>query len=255
MNEWEAFFDYYAPRYMDEPFVTATIAEADFIEELLAPPPGARVLDLGCGTGRHSVELARRGYHVTGVDLSRGMLEQAAAAAAAAAVTVEYVKADATAYEPAAPFDLALCLCEGSFGLLTPSDDALEHELAILGTVRRALCPGGRFMLTVLNGLRMARLHGQEDVAAGRFDPMTMTELNSMEWRDGDETRAVTVRERGFTPTELALLCRVAGLRVDHVWGGTAGDWGRRSLDLDEYEIMVVGGSPEATAAEAPHPA
>jgi len=252
MNEWETFFDGYATRYMDEPFVTATVAEADFIEELLVPAPGARVLDLGCGTGRHSVELARRGYRLTGVDLSRGMLEQAAAAAAAAGVTVEFVKADATAYEPAAPFDLVICLCEGAFGLLGAADDPLAHDLAILETVRRSLRPEGGFLLTALNGLRMARLHGQDDVAAGRFDPMTMTERNSMEWRDGDETRGVTVRERGFTPTELALLCGVAGLRVDHVWGGTAGDWGRRPLDLDEYEIMVAGGLPDSPAAVGP---
>ena len=50
----------------------------------------------------------------------------------------------------------------------------------------------------------------------------------------------VALRTRTFTPTDFSLLCRIAGLRVVAVWGGTAGNWGRRSLDLDEHELMVV---------------
>ena len=57
---------------MDEPFVTGTRGEVDFIARELGLPAGARILDVGCGTGRHAVELARRGYRVTGVDLSPG---------------------------------------------------------------------------------------------------------------------------------------------------------------------------------------
>ena len=51
---------------------------------------------------------------------------------------------------------------------------------------------------------------------------------------------AVAVKERAFVPTELVLLFRLAGMSVTNIWGGTAGDWGRRPLDLDEMEIMVV---------------
>lgn len=244
MNEWEAFFDGHAPRYMDEPFVTATQAEVDFIEELLHPAPEARVLDVGCGTGRHAVELARRGYAVTGVDISRGMLTQAAAAARAAGVTVDLVHADARAFRPARPFDLALCLCEGSFGLLGAGDDPLGQPLAVCRTLLEALRPGGRFIVTVLNGLRFALVDGQEG-AEGPFDPMEMCQRTSMTWRDERGEQTVQVRERGFVPTEMRLLCSVAGLAVDHVWGGTAGDWGQRPLVPDEYEIMVVGHRPE----------
>ncbi len=245
MSEWEAFFDGHAPRYMDEPFVTATVAEVDFIEELFAPPATARILDLGCGTGRHAVELARRGYAVTGVDLSAGMLAQAAAAAEAAAVDVRLIKADATAFRSPERFDLAICLCEGAFGLLGSGDESLEQPLAVLETIREALAPGGSFLVTVLSALRMVRLHGPQEVASGRFDPMTMCERNEMVWRDDAGEHSVEVRERGFVPPELRLLCRCAGLEVTHLWGGTAGEWGRRPLDLDEYEIMLVGRRPE----------
>jgi len=60
-NDWQDFFDHYAPRYMDESFVKATLAEVDFMIEHLRLAPGMRVLDVGCGTGRHAVELAKRG--------------------------------------------------------------------------------------------------------------------------------------------------------------------------------------------------
>jgi hypothetical protein len=60
----------------------------------------------------------------------------------------------------------------------------------------------------------------------------------------------VSVRERAFVPTELNLLVRTAGLSVVHMWGGTAGNWGRRPLDLDEFEIMIVARKRSEPSAE-----
>ncbi|MEM5776196.1 MAG: methyltransferase domain-containing protein, partial [Anaerolineaceae bacterium] len=82
-NSWETFFDAYAPQYRDEPYVHNTKAEVDFIERKFELKPGMLILDAGCGTGRHSLEFARRGYHVTGVDLSGQMLAVAKQSAAA----------------------------------------------------------------------------------------------------------------------------------------------------------------------------
>ena len=76
-SELEQFFDGHAPRYMDEPWTAATVEEVDFLEQELRLASGACVLDVGCGTGCHAVELARRGYRVTGVDISSGMLAEA----------------------------------------------------------------------------------------------------------------------------------------------------------------------------------
>jgi hypothetical protein len=67
-------------------------------------------------------------------------------------------------------------------------------------------------------------------------------------WRPN---RTIGVRERAFLPTELVLLFRLAGMDVLHLWGGTAGRWGKRSLDLDEMEIMIVARKAGEHAAES----
>ena len=237
-STWESFFDAHAPIYEENVFTKNTLAEVEFLLEVLELPAESSVLDVGCGTGRHSIELARRGYAVTGIDLSSAMLAQAAAAADAAGMQVEWLQRDATDFVLDRSYDAAICLCEGSFGLLSQGDDPIEQPLAILCNISASLKPGGTALMTVLNAARMLRRYQNEDVAEGRFDPFSLVETNALPPREG--MPPVEVRERAFVGTELVLLCRLAGLEVVHLWGGTAGSWGRRSLDLDEYEIMLV---------------
>ena len=240
ISEWEEFFDGHAPLYMKNVFTKNTLAEVDFIIEELKLPQGCRVLDMGCGTGRHSVELAKRGYRVTGVDLSSGMLAEAKEAASKAGVEVEWIHADATQFKSDALYDAAICLCEGAFGLLGKDDDPVEQGLSILRNINRALKPDCKLMMTVLNGLALARKYKQEDVEKGVFDPVALVETYPMEYETPEGKKSMMVRERGFTPTELKLMLGETGFELDHIWGGTAGNWGRRNIDLDEIEIMIV---------------
>ena len=239
-NEWEEFFDGHAPVYMDNSFTKNTVEEVDFVLEELSPPPGSRILDVGCGAGRHAVELARRGYRVTGVDISAGMLAEAEKAAREADVEVELIHADATQFTSDKLFDAAICLCEGAFSLLGSEDDPIEHDLAVLRNIHAALKPGARFILTAPNACRLIRQATQEDVENGRFDPITMVEVFTVEWDTPEGKKSLLVRDRSYVPTELVLLLRQAGFEMEHIWGGTAGDWGRRKIQLDEMEIMVV---------------
>ena len=91
-STWERFFDAHALIYEDNEFTKNTVGEIDFLLRELSLPAGAAILDVGCGTGRHAIELAGRGYGVTGLDLSSGMLAQAKAGAEAAGLGVERVR-------------------------------------------------------------------------------------------------------------------------------------------------------------------
>ncbi len=239
-NVWQDFFDYHAPRYLENPFTKDTLAEVDFLVEELNLPPGGSILDVGCGTGRHAVELARHGYRMTGIDISDGMLEQGARAAKEAGVEVEWVHADAARYTPAHTFEAAICLCEGAFSLLSMADDPREHDRAILQMVHAALIPSAPFILTLPNGLQKIRRFTQEDVEFGRFDPLTVVETYTVTVEDPRGHREVHAREKGYLPAELRQLLEQTGFEVLHLWGGTAGNWGRRPIELDEIEIMAV---------------
>jgi SAM-dependent methyltransferase len=239
-NEWEEFFDGHAPVYMDNVFTKNTLREVDFIIEELKLPPACSILDIGCGTGRHAIEFARRGYKVTGVDISSGMLAEAEKAARKAGVEVVWIQADATKFTSSTLFDAALCLCEGAFCLLTLDDDPFEHDLSILRNIYASLKPGARLIMTTLNGCRMIRQYTQEDVKNGLFDPVNIIETHSAEYRLPETKKPVVVRERGYIGSELSTLFRLAGFEVEHIWGGTAGNWGRRQVELDEFEIMII---------------
>ena len=235
---WEEFFDAHAPIYDQNEFTKDTYREVDFLLDELRLRPGASILDVGCGTGRHSIELAKRGYVMTGIDLSAQMLGKAAETANAAGVDVEWVHSDATQFSLPRRFDGAICLCEGAFGLLGSGDDAITQPLVILRNICRSLKPEAKAVFTVLNGFAMIRRNQTKEVEEGRFNPLTLVEVSDHAPREG--LPEIRVRERAFVPTELSLLFRLAGMRVLNMWGGTAGNWGRRTIDLDEIEIMIV---------------
>ncbi|SFL24367.1 Ubiquinone/menaquinone biosynthesis C-methylase UbiE [Paenibacillus sp. 1_12] len=240
INDWEAFFDTHAPHYMNNSFTKNTVAEIDFVVEQLKIPAGSFILDVGCGTGRHSIELAKRGYQVTGIDISSGMLEEASKAAYEAKVVVEWIHGDAVKYTPTHSFDGVICLCEGAFGLVGKDEDPMEHDMAILNNICKALKPKAQFILTTLNAYSKIRSFTQEEVDRGIFNPVTMIENNVVEWDLPEGKKLVQLKERRYLPTELQEMFHKAGLRVENIWGGTAGKWGQRKINLDEVEIMIV---------------
>lgn len=239
-NQWESFYDRHAPHYDRGAFTTHTVAEVDFLLGVIGLPGRATVLDVGCGTGRHAIELARRGYRVTGIDLSSGMLAEARRKATAAGLDVAFVHADAATYAAPAPFDAVICLCGAAFTVVDLEADPLVHDAAILANIHRALRPGAPFVLTTPNGYRRIREVSDGDIAAGAFDPATMVQVREDDFTIRGAEGPMRYKERLYTPPELVGLLGRSGFAVEHMWGGTAGRWAQRPVELDEIEVMVV---------------
>jgi len=237
--QWENFFQHEAEQYDDEPFVQATEEEVAFLIEQLNLPKGASILDVGCGTGRHSVALAQHGFAVTGIDLSEDMLKKARARATASNTHPTFLQCDATKYASEPVFDAAIGLCEGAMGLLGRSDDPIERDLTVLRNVYAALAPKGQFIVNALNVFRVVLQVGHNE-EADTFDVMSQTTLNTMVFETPEGPVEIPCRERMYTPTEFSLMLRAAGFTVEHIWGGTAGNWRRGPMSLDEYELMAV---------------
>ncbi|WBW98573.1 class I SAM-dependent methyltransferase [Oceanirhabdus sp. W0125-5] len=239
-NGWRMFFNNYAPDYMKECFTKNTVAEVDFIEEELKLPKGSYILDIGCGTGRHSIELARRGYNVTGIDISENMLLEGKKVCKEENLNVDFIHADATEFKVNRLFDACICLCEGAFGLLSMEEDPFVRDHIILENINSVLKPNSKFILTALNGMKMIRQYSDEDVDKGVFDPITIAEKYPLSNILKNAPEDILVKEKGFLPTELNQLLNNAGFKVENIGCGTAGKWNKHKLKLDDMELMLI---------------
>lgn len=236
-SSWHRYFASAAAGYDGQPFTAATDAEVAFVCDVLALEPGASVVDVGCGTGRHAVSLAARGLRVTGVDLSPAMLARARDRAEAAGVEVELLEADARALPSIGPFDAAICLCEGAFCLVADGVEPLEHDRSVLASIHRVLRPSARLLLTGLNAARMLAAWRSGETE-GDVDLLTLTE-STEHAVDGGAT--VRLREHYHLPDTLRLLAEAVGFAVEAVWAGGAGDWRREPPTVEDYELMLLG--------------
>lgn len=123
----------------------STENEVAFIEEALGVKQGARLLDLGCGYGRHAIRLARHGYDVVGLDLSMEMLERALTQAQSQSLSIKFVHGDMRDLNFREVFDGAICF-DTSFGYFSEAEN-----LMVLRGVHDALKRGGRLVLDVVN--------------------------------------------------------------------------------------------------------
>jgi 2-polyprenyl-3-methyl-5-hydroxy-6-metoxy-1,4-benzoquinol methylase len=130
-----------------------TRKEIDFVLERLELAPGARVLDVGCGHGRHSLELARRGFDVTGVDLSPRSIAFAREAAERDGLSADFLERDAREIDFESEFDAAINLFTSVLGYF---DEEAENQRVVDG-VARALRTGGSFLVDTINLLSLAR--------------------------------------------------------------------------------------------------
>jgi len=206
-----------------------TRAEVAFLEDKLRLERGARVLDLACGHGRHAVELAARGFRMTGLDISEPSIAVARERAARRGVDLDLMQLDMRDLELDSQFSAAYNFCS-AFGYF-PRE---EEDQRLLERVRLALAPGGSFLIDTMNDQWLVRNfepHARRKLANGTV----LTEERSYNASTRRSSAIWTLRRTDGSRSELRHSMRIyscpelcgmlgqAGLTVDGIWGGADG--------------------------------
>jgi len=250
MKQWyEQLFENYANKYEKECFAQGTQGECAFIEKELNFDKSKRILDIGCGTGRHSIELSKRGYNLTGIDLSESMLDKAKEKALGLNLKIVFQKHDARKLPFKNEFDIVIMLCEGGFSLM--EKDEMNYE--ILKNATKALKQKGKFIFTCLNGL-FPLYHSVEQFYASQteegnstckgntFDLMTFRDHNVTEFEDDSGKKIkLNSNERYYVPSEITWLLKTLEYRKIDIYGAKLGNYSRNDkLTTDDFEMLVV---------------
>jgi SAM-dependent methyltransferase len=220
----------------------ATEREVEFIADTLGLAEGARILDLCCGHGRHSIELAQRGYDVTGLDLSEYHIELARKAADEASVRATFVCDDMRNLPTSPPFDAVINIFT-AFGYL----ESDEEDASVIARVRDALVPGGKFLISTNNALRTLRgfqpssvqrlddgtlliEERKYDAISGRIDSIWTRVEPDGKRHEGD------IHVRMYTPAEYAAMFRRCGLGLAASYGDVDGS----PLTMDSPRLVLV---------------
>lgn len=235
MTSWFADPDLWAD-FQEPLFGTAPADQArhdvDGICQLLGLEPGSRVLDLCCGTGRHSLELASRGYRVTGVDLNDAYIDEARATARERGLDAEFVVADSRQFVRHREFDAVVNLFT-SFGYF----DALMDDLLVLQNALSSLVPGGRLLIETTGKEIVARRGSRRSwmrVGGDDSDDLSLYEEAVVGAYERVELQWIRVRPDGrrstkhlsirlYSAVELASLLREAGFIETRLLGSLHG--------------------------------
>ncbi len=250
MKQWyESLFENYAKKYDSENFVQGTLGECDFLEKEIAFNKSLKILDIGCGTGRHSIELSKRGYSITGIDLSESQLERAKEKAAKENLKISFLRYDARNLPFQKEYDLVIMLCEGGFPLMETD----EMNFEILQNATKALKEKGKFIFTTLNGLfplyhsveEFCKSESQEGNATYRsntFDLMTFRDHNiTVLEDDSGNKKELHCNERYYVPSEITWLLKSLGYKKIEILGAKLGKFSRNDkLTTEDFEMLVI---------------
>jgi len=226
------------------------MGECDFLEKEINHIKGTRILDIGCGTGRHSIEMAKRGFVVTGVDLSESMVNCANEKAKKQKLEIDFKIEDARkiCFEPV--FDLVTMLCEGAFPLM--ETDEMNYQ--ILENAARSLNHNGKLIFTTLNGLFPLFHSVKEFINSGSsegesnentFDTMTFRDHSIYETEDDDGRKMkLHCNERYYVPSEITWLLKSLGFKTIDIYGAKLGAFSRNDkLSTEDFEMLVIAGN------------
>lgn len=249
-KQWyDIMFENFAQQYDQEEFTKGTVGECDFLEKELDFNKALKILDVGCGTGRHSIELTKRGYDITGIDLSESQLKRAKEKAALLNLQVNFIEADARDLPFLNEFDVAIMLCEGGFPLM--ETDEMNYE--ILEQVTKSLKDKGKFIFTTLNGLfplyhSVEAFTNKENGSTGTtyrsntFDLMTFRDHSITDFIDDDgNKKSIESNERYYVPSEIKWMLKSLGYTKIAINGAHLGDFSRNdTLTTEDFEMLVI---------------
>lgn len=213
--------------------------EIEQLIELLKLPQNARILDLGCGQGRISIPLAKKGYQVTAMDGSLTLLNEAKRVGHLEGVDIHFVLGDMRSLSFMNEFDVVLNLGT-AFGYIEDSSD----ERIILQRVCDALKTGGTFIQDLENRERKIRgyVHRTWDMMNGRvlrsersFNPLTGRWRENIEWMEENTPKSAVLDVKLYSAVEIIQMTEEAGLTVQSVYGGF--DWS--NYDLDSVRMII----------------
>jgi SAM-dependent methyltransferase len=229
--------------YLRYSFTRGTDQEVEFLTEVLDLAPGDRVLDVGCGPGRHAYALAERGLLVHGVDISRPFVELAREGAPPGTT---FTVGDARALAVEGPFDAAISLCQGAFGLTggpaaMGNEPGVELDGPVLAGMASAVRSGGRIAVSAFSAYFAVRWREDGET----FDAEHGVNHERTELRDGEG--AITEADLWttcYTPRELRLLARAVGLEPRAVWSVTPGRYEQAPPTTESPEFLLLADKP-----------
>ena len=240
-HEDDEFWEMWGPLIFRPEAVAAATDEVDKIVALLGIKPEARVLDLCCGVGRHSLELARRGFQVTGVDRNRQYLNQARDVASKERLSIEFVQEDMRSFSRPETYDVIINM----FTSFSYFEDP-EEDRKVATNVYQSLKPGGVFLLETHGKESMARVF-QESNWSEQNGTLILQEhkvTNNWSWMENrwiiikdDKRTEFKVTHRLYAATELASLLTGCGFKHVDAYGDLTGS----PYDHTARRLVVVG--------------